>query len=69
MSIETCACGKVGPEMPGLCRKCGFFVDKDMSFPLPDQALVNYSDEMILLNIPVIKEFMKIKKKNEVSSS
>lgn len=63
--MESCKCGKVGPEKPGLCRTCGLFVDKDMSFPIPVQALENYSDEMILINIPVIKEFLKIKKKNE----
>ena len=64
-----CQCGKVSSKMPGLCRTCKFFVDKDMSFEVPEQALETFSEEKILINIPVIKNIFVIKKKNEENSN
>ena len=36
-----------------------------MIFPIPQNALDSYPDEYILGNIPLIKQFMKIKDLNE----
>lgn len=63
--LKTCHCGKISQKAPGLCRNCGMFADKDMVFPVPQNALDLYSDEYILGNIPLIKQFMKIKELNE----
>ena len=69
MPNEGCQCGRVSPKMPGLCRTCKFFVDKDMSFEVAEQAFETFSEEKILINIPIIKNIFAIKKKNEENSN
>lgn len=65
VELKNCPCGKINPQNPGLCRVCGMFADSDMIFSIPKNALDSYSDEYILGNIPLIKQFMKIKDFNE----
>ena len=62
---KSCSCGQISRERPGLCRTCGMFADTEMIFPIPKNALETYSDEYILGNISLIKQFMKIKDLNE----
>ena len=65
MVLTSCECGKISQEAPGLCRNCGMFADTDIVFRIPQDALDSYCDEYLLGNMPLIKQFMKIKELNE----
>ena len=62
---KRCPCGRITLDNPGLCRRCGVFSDKDMTFPVPENALEMHTDEYILANIPLIKQIIRIRDYNQ----